>query len=212
MPDHGLAVDVGANLGFYSYALQRLGRTVISFEPDRNYQERLARRLGRRARVERVALSDGPGTGVMRVPDLDGEYGGPLGSLSAEAVPDDDVLSSYEVELRTLDSYDLDDVSFIKIDVEGHEEAVLAGATATLRRSTPVLLIEIEERHNAGGLQRIAAALSEFGYTGSYFHDRARHPLTEFDAATLQNTANLVDVHRNRRVIDYVNNFVFTPN
>ena len=99
----------------------------------------------------------------MRVPHIGGAYGGSLGSLSDLAVPDEIVSSCYEVELRTLDSYGFEDVAFIKIDVEGHEEAVLAGAGDTLVRAKPVLLIEIEERHNPGGLDRIAKRLSRIG-------------------------------------------------
>ena len=46
--------------------------------------------------------------------------------------------------MRTLDSFQLTQVGFIKIDVEGHEEAVLRGGLATLKREMPNLMIEIE--------------------------------------------------------------------
>jgi hypothetical protein len=53
------------------------------------------------------------------------------------------------VELRTLDSFSLPPLSFIKIDVEGFEDHVLDGARETLRRSGfPPLLIEIQGGHN----------------------------------------------------------------
>ena len=205
----GLAIDVGANRGYYSYALQRLGQRVVSFEPDRTYQKRLHALLGSQARIEWVALSSSSGTGVMRVPHIGGAYGGSLGSLSNLAVPDEIVSSYYEAELRTLDSYCFDDVTFIKIDVEGHEEAVLAGAGDTLMRTKPVLLIEIEERHNPGGLQRIAKSLSLLGYAGSFFYERKQHDLSQFVPEVHQVAERMTVGETNRRAIDYVNNFVF---
>lgn len=44
--------------------------------------------------------------------------------------------------LRTMDSYSIQDVGFIKIDVEGHELNVLKGAVDTLKRNNPVICIE----------------------------------------------------------------------
>lgn len=208
LPADGLAIDVGANVGYYTYALKRLGRNVVSFEPDRTYGNRLRALLGGAAQIETVALSSHPGTGIIRVPRVSGgAYGGSLASLSENAVPDENVASSYETELRTLDSYGFDDVAFIKIDVEGHEEAVLAGAEETLRRCKPVLLIEIEERHNRGGLDRIAQRLSVLGYSGSFFYQRKRHDLADFSTEIHQIVDKVTDGHGNRR--EYVNNFVF---
>ncbi len=42
----------------------------------------------------------------------------------------------------TLDSLGLNEVSFIKIDVEGMERAVLRGASETLSRDRPILYVE----------------------------------------------------------------------
>lgn len=54
-----------------------------------------------------------------------------------------------------LDDIIKDDVGFIKIDVEGHELAVLKGATSLINRCRPVLLVECEERHSPGGTERL---------------------------------------------------------
>lgn len=209
LPKPGVAIDVGANVGTYSYTLRRQGHRVISFEPDKTYQPRLRALLGPDARIEQVALSNEAGRGVMRVPAYDGDYGGGLASLSARAVPDEKISTSYDVELRTLDSYAFEEVAFIKIDVEGHEEGVLAGAAETLERCKPILLIEIEERHNPGGLDRISAYLAKFGYSGSFYHDGQRHDLSEFVAERHQVANDQINYATNRRSLAYVNNFVF---
>ena len=48
------------------------------------------------------------------------------------------------VPIRTLDQFELQDVGFVKIDVEGFEFSTLQGARATLERWRPNLLIEID--------------------------------------------------------------------
>lgn len=53
-----------------------------------------------------------------------------------------------EVPIHTLDSYDLKDVDFIKIDVEGFEPKVLMGAEQTIKKYWPVLCIEINTDDN----------------------------------------------------------------
>jgi FkbM family methyltransferase len=50
-----------------------------------------------------------------------------------------------DVELRTLDSYDLDDVDIIKIDVEGHEFDVVQGAEQTIIKHRPIVQLEMVE-------------------------------------------------------------------
>jgi hypothetical protein len=49
----------------------------------------------------------------------------------------------FSVVTRTLDSYAFDGVAFIKMDVEGHEEAVLYGSKETIMRSRPIVLLEV---------------------------------------------------------------------
>jgi FkbM family methyltransferase len=46
------------------------------------------------------------------------------------------------VHMQTLDSLGLVDVGFLKIDVEGHELAVLRGANETIAKNRPVVFME----------------------------------------------------------------------
>ena len=68
--------------------------------------------------------------------------------------------NTYEVEIRTLDSYNLENVSAIKIDCEGYEFPILKGAEATIRRCRPVVQLEIVE-----------AQCKKFGYTPQEMFD-----------------------------------------
>ena len=69
-----------------------------------------------------------------------------------------------EVACKPLDYYGLEDVGFLKIDVEGHELAVLRGATETISRSYPSILVEAEDRHRPGTVADVCEYLSLFGY------------------------------------------------
>lgn len=201
------AIDIGGNIGEYAYHLSRYAAVVHVFEPNPDYVARITALRRPQIRIESVALSSAPGEAELRIPI--GEGGGSA-SLESSAVSDAETARKLSVPLRTLDSYGFDNVSFIKIDVEGHEESVLAGAWDTIRRNQPALLIEIEERHNIGGLDRIVAALAEHGYQAWFFRNGQRRPLAEFDAARDQQVDKLADLDSStRRSLDYINNFLF---
>ena len=207
------AVDIGGNAGVYAYHLSRLAKWVRVFEPNPGYADRIAALALPNVAVERVALSRDAGQSELRIPRLaDGREDHGMASLEAGAVADDQLSRTIGVSLRTLDSYGMRDLGFLKIDVEGHEEAALGGAQETIRANRPVILAEIEERHNPGGLQRIAAALAAHGYQGYFLRGRARRPLAEFDPARDQRVSEDLDrAAHNRRALAYVNNFLFLP-
>lgn len=213
VPKDRLALDVGGNIGVYAYHLSRLAARVISFEPNPGYVERLERLKLANYSVERVALSSEAGEADLRIPTVGGgrEDQG-MGSLDVQAVPDAALSRTIRTPLRRLDDYGFKDVGFIKIDVEGHEEQVLRGALQTLHDNRPALLVEIEERHNPGGLERIVALVEPIGYEGFFFEEGKRRPLAEFDVAVHQTvTAALDSAGHNRRALKYINNFLFLP-
>jgi hypothetical protein len=120
------------------------------------------------------------------------------------SLPEETLESSYRMEVRTLDSFKFQRVVFIKIDVEGHEESGLDGAWDTVKKCKPTLLIEIEDRHNPGGLERISKKLSTLGYSGTYFYERKQHDLAAFNARLHQDVSRIESSPRR-----YVNNFIF---
>src|ERR1700738_1086116 len=64
----GTAVDVGANQGFFAYALSELADRVVAFEPNPDYALFARVMLRGRAEVHRLALADKPGRAAFRVP------------------------------------------------------------------------------------------------------------------------------------------------
>jgi len=162
-----VVIDVGANIGYFALrfaAWVEDGGKVIALEPEAgNYAElqRAVERCGRSAVVEtcQVAVADASGTGFLELHRWHpGDH-----RLGTRGVA---------VAVTTLDELlrarGWPAVSLIKIDVQGAEARVLAGAAELLRRSRPVMFIEVDESalrrygSDAGELLRRCA---DSGYT-----------------------------------------------
>jgi len=197
------AIDAGANVGFYTYVLADFCARVEAFEPIPACARVLRDYGAPNVRVHGSALSDREGTATLNVPSS----GGTLltGHASLRALEGEG--QKLEVPLGRLDAFGFRNVSFFKIDVEGHEWEVLAGADETLRRERPLLFIEIEQRHLSGRpIGDIFAKLSGLGYQGSFYSGGALRPLAEFSYETHQRP------YLNDVVSDaYINNFFFHP-
>lgn len=159
-PGGRIAIDVGANQGFYSYVLSRRFRRVLAFEPNAAIGADLACCAAGNIEIHQVALSTEDGWGELFVPQVAGVEQHGWASFDPYNLPDATAVAAFEVPVRSLDGYDLHGVDFIKIDVEGHEADVLAGARETLRRDRPALLAEVRRAN----FERVACLLSEFGY------------------------------------------------
>lgn len=199
--DH--VIDVGANAGVYTYLLSRLGCQVESFEPLTYYSKLLESAELRNVDVHNVALSDSEGEGTIHVPVIDGLQRRARASIQGTS----DAAISQAVTFAPLDIYGFSDVRFMKIDVEGHEMAVLRGAKGTIQKSNPVVLIEIEEHRLAG--MRIEDFFSWFyglGYKGYFYRGRSLQSIESFDVKRDQAV-----VDRNYKHATFINNFLFMP-
>jgi len=68
------------------------------------------------------------------------------------------------IECRTLDSFNLTNVDYIKIDVDGFEVPVLQGAQETIRKNNPVINIEMKERKRPHIVGKCRKILINLGY------------------------------------------------
>jgi FkbM family methyltransferase len=132
------AVDVGAYIGTHSLAMSRLvgpeGR-VYAFEPQRKVFRELVYNLIENDVQNVVPLRFALGE-ANRIIEMDKPVDGLEGLVKVGRGGD-------PVELRTLDSFHLKGVSFLKIDVEGYEEHVLEGARRTIAgNGNPPILTE----------------------------------------------------------------------
>jgi FkbM family methyltransferase len=203
LPRGGVAVDVGANEGLWVYHLQKIASEVIAFEPSNALAKSLDRKSGANVQVERVALSNAPGTAELRFPRRQRSWGTIEAANRLHRTGNEVV--SQRVDVRTLDSYELRRVDLIKVDVEGHEFSVLEGAGKTLERCRPNIVVEVEEAHNPGSLSKVRGFLEQRGYRG-FFFDNGLRPIEEFDQVFDQDARNVSEVGKTGR---YINNFVF---
>jgi hypothetical protein len=99
-----------------------------------------------------------------------------------------------------------------EVDVAGEVELALLGSWIN-PGNLPVLLVEIEERHNPSGLSRICELTGTLGYSIWFWRDGAWQSLAEFDAASDRDESELemLDAGTNRREIRYFNNFLVLP-
>jgi FkbM family methyltransferase len=134
------AIDAGANIGTYSYFLRKRAKTVHAYEPNPDLAARL-QRLMPDVVVRPVALSDALQELTFAVPL--GKSGRPLHELGSVAQTFGGPVSQFRIKCVTIDSEAINDVGFIKIDVEQHEREVLRGALTTIRHCRPVILIEV---------------------------------------------------------------------
>ncbi|MGC5562720.1 FkbM family methyltransferase [Streptomyces sp. FR-108] len=209
----GTAVDVGGWYGPWTRRLSGRARRVVTVEPVPHLARLITAATPGNVRVVRAAASDRSGTARLWLPPGDrGDRG--VSSL----VRRDIHARALDVPCLTLDSLNLHDVGFIKIDVDGGELAVLRGAATLLARDRPALFIELEARIQPVGT--VVSHLSERGYEGWVLPGDTWLPLSSFDLEAHQaRTSHVVSQGLLRRVLPfrgpgyvrYVNSVLFLP-
>jgi FkbM family methyltransferase len=140
-----LVIDVGASRGEYALALQSHGYKgrILSFEPLRSaYTVLVERSQGNRSwqAADRMALGDTNGTVVMNIA-ANSTSSSVLDMLDRHrmAAPTSAYIATEEADVRRLDGIDHPFISeaaatFLKIDTQGYESHVLAGAAGYVGR------------------------------------------------------------------------------
>jgi len=160
--------DVGANIGYNAVILGKLvgeqGK-VFAFEPLRiTYQQLCANALLNNLEnihPYNVVLGSADNVVVSMIPI---DYREKDINIMNTCVG----LGGEVVMMRTLDSYELPSLSFLKIDVQGCELIVLKGAEQTITKHRPTIFIEIEEpqlRHHNTSSEEVMTKLLSFGYS-----------------------------------------------
>lgn len=200
------AIDIGANIGLYTYAFSQIFDHVESFEPQPSCN-RIIRSYCKRNKnitIYSSALSDSKGNLKLHIPIIRGRINVTLATGCASITPPSCEHSILEVPVQTLDEYDFKDVDFIKIDVEGHEMKVLEGSKHTILKWHPILLVEIEQRHLADiPIDIVFNKIFSLGYDGFFLENNKLVPISLFDVKVHQNQSP----HHKK----YINNFIFKP-
>lgn len=164
--------DIGVNIGETLLNISKINKNGknFGFEPVPFLYEKALKNihLNKTQNISLIneALSDREGTLFFELP-IYRNYGGIHMSTKRTDL-------SYEVRATTLDNFihreKIEKVDFIKIDVEGFEANVLAGADYTIRKYKPILFIEIIDEHlkrNNTSAEKIISKLIQLGYSVS---------------------------------------------
>lgn len=135
-------IDIGAHSGTYSISLAKSSNHVYAFEPQKMTYYSLCGSVALSNIDNITCYNCGLGTleqcGNQTLKIISNDGGG-----STLCDTNDNVLKQELIEVSTLDNYNLVNIGFIKIDVEGNEENVLKGAVETLKKSNyPPIIFE----------------------------------------------------------------------
>ena len=196
-------IDVGVYRGVYSYEMAKYSKKVHAFEPNpiifKDIKTNLSKII-KNISFYNFALSDNENNSILKIPirnkDFDRSNYEEYFQMGKATIHDENKMEdieTFEVKSKKLDSFSFSNkISFIKIDVEGHELAVIKGAENTIRKNKPILLVEIEERHSQKKVSDTLNYINSLGYI-SYFYKNE-----------LLKTSSLDD-------LNLYNNFIFKP-
>jgi FkbM family methyltransferase len=203
----GTLVDVGVNIGYhFSRFVTFPNCHIVGYEPQRILFNSLCQEMNEIhggvqwpewIELHNVALSNFIGRTEIRVPVVAGHLAHPGGSITKpfEAT---ETTEGYKIELlthwvqvTTLDSQKLENITYLKIDAEGAEEEIIQGGAETITHWKPPINIELEHVHRANCLEDVPKLLYGFGYEGFFVcedkimnfanFDRSKHQVCESD-------------------------------
>ena len=142
-----VCLDIGSNIGQWTRPLSKKFESVVCFEPNPNFRECFEKNI----QEKNVLLW-------------------PYGLSDKEHKAKQDFNSTVlqqedgDIDCRTLDSFGLTNVDFVKIDVDGFEIPLLNGARETLSKNDPVINIEMKRDKRTDIVVKCESILKDLGY------------------------------------------------
>ena len=166
LPRDSTALDIGANIGNHTVFFARHFSRVVAFEPNPMVAAILrinTAEFGSSVEVVPLGLSDASARLNFKTHDH---------NLGGSRVADE--ATGMTVDVQALDEVIRDselrfgNVSFIKIDVEGHEDKVIVGACELLSTMHPVIALEGFYKADPKRGARVSDLLEDLGYRNFY--------------------------------------------
>jgi len=169
------SIDVGVYRGVHSYEMAKYSKNVHSFEPNPVIFKELNRYLPsiiKNINLYNYALSDKTEKKILKIPlrnpninksNYEEYYKMGLATIHEKNIIEN--FDEFEINCKKLDEFYFNNkISFIKVDVEGHEIQVIDGAKNLIKKFNPNLMIEIEEKHSRNNLNESISHICSFGY------------------------------------------------
>lgn len=169
------AVDVGANVGLWSVQLAKRFARVYSFEPLQAHIDCFSKNFGGMdaSHVELFGCALGERAELLPMATKIASCGDSSIAQAADGLPILELVNGEHqqyknIPVKTMDSFDLLEVDFIKLDCEGFELFALRGGEKTILRDRPVIIVEQKPgKAQKYGLPETGAVtwLEELGYS-----------------------------------------------
>ena len=192
-----VVLDIGANVGTHTvFFAQKVGPTgtVIAFEPQRVLFQILCGNvaLNSLTNVDARHAAVGSESGSVNVPNLNYASVTNFGGVSLEGNK-----RGEDVPLLTVDQLNLGACHLMKIDVEGMESEVLAGAEQTIRRCHPLIYVENDREAKSAALieQLLAFDYRLYWHLPPLFNPKNYRGETENRFSGII-SANMLGIHR----------------
>lgn len=137
-------IDIGAGIGEYCWLTNF--KHAYAFEPCKSIRFMLEANALMQGKVDKIDVFDCGISNQNTTTFYNGWSLDNSAEIEKEAMGDDKIkeVTTGNIQLRTLDSFNFNNVGLIKIDIEGHELEAIQGAIGTLvRNDYPPILIEI---------------------------------------------------------------------
>lgn len=159
----GRCLDIGANIGVISQALIASGYSVEAFEPQPEIFNLLVENCASMSLLEsghyEYNVAVGAEAGFAKMPKV---YYSVKNNFGGLGIGTPSIYGNIQVPVVTIDSYEYQDVGFMKVDVEGYELEVLQGATETINRCKPIMYLEDDRDNKSKALRQY---IDYLGYT-----------------------------------------------
>ena len=196
------SIDIGANLGLFTFFMSRASKHVFAFEPNPYPLENLKGLVDSNVTVLPIALGNNDGPVEIKIPHHRKGWSSNGASLASKEINDGKIIN---IQCRKLDSLNIENIGLIKIDVEGFEIEVIRGAKETILKNKPVMIIENEIVHTKD-TNELFTTMNEFGYD-KYICNSIGKLEKVGNFSVEENQKNAI---RNLD-INYIQNFIFIP-
>lgn len=159
-----VAVEIGGHIGFHTVYMARKCKNIHIFEPQLINYNRIIKNcelndVNNVSYYNFALYSKSCEMSIHNQPDLQKNINYNTCQACSLSLREND---KGDIEARTLDSFNIQNVSFIKIDAENQDLDVIKGAKETIKRDRPKIIFE--SSNESSQIRDCNALMDEIGY------------------------------------------------